>query len=317
MAVLADTQALINDALFRAGEIPGASEWDAKAVDYINREHRALCSGAHEFLPEYINDWWWMRSRGVITLAPVYTTGTVLVAQDSVGITFNPAPAISLAGRRFKVNNWGDQFQISAHIAASPNATLDSPYTGPASAAAAFRAMKMEYSLDVAVQALLSPVASFAENPQIMGLTPERMDTLFPIGRTTTGIPMAFCLETEQLIRFSHGGKTDGTSMRMEYNFRPSVTDLVNNSSSIPLVPLQYRHVLSDMTLVYIMFDKNDERATAVGTSARSTLGAMAKENTRRMVKMDNTVGKIMPRQNRIRRNMNNVLRTEGGLIIG
>lgn len=317
MAVLADTQALINDALFRAGEIPGSSEWDTKAVDYINREHRALCSGAHEFLPEYINDWWWMRARGVLTLLPVYNTGAVSVVQDSSSIVFAPAPAISLAGRRFKVTDQGTQYQIATHIAGSVNATLDSPYTGPTAIGTAFRAMQMEYSLDTAVQALLSPVASFVDNPQIMGLTPERMDTLFPIGRTTSGIPMAFCLETEQLIRFSHGGKTDGVSMRMEYNYRPSVIDLINNTSSIPLVPLQYRHVLADMTLVYIMFDKNDDRATAVGTSARSTLGAMAKENTRRMVKMDNYVAKIMPRYNNRRQNFNNVLRTESGLIIG
>lgn len=316
MAVLADTQALVNDALFRAGEVPGASEWDAKAMDYINREYRALCSGAHEFLPEYMVDWWWMRARGVLTIKPIYNTGVVDVTTDNNVISFNPAPAASLAGYRFKIDDWGDQFQIVAHTALSASATLDSPFTGPTVVGTAFRAMKLEYTLDSAVQALLSPVASFAENPQIMGLTPERMDTLFPIGRYTSGIPLAFSLEDDQTIRFSHGGKTDGTSMRMEYNYRPVVADLVYSASNFPLVPLQYRHVLADMTLVYLMFDKNDDRATAIGTSARSTLGAMAKENSRRLVKMDGYVGKIMPRQG-LQRRYNQLLRTESGLIIG
>lgn len=316
MAVLADTQALINDALFRVGEIPGASEWDAKAIDYINREHRALCSGAHEFLPEYINDWWWMRARGVLTLNPVYTTGTVSVVQNSSAIVFNSAPLTSLAGRRFKIENHGDQFNIAAHTAGNINATLDSPFTGNSNSAASFRAMQLEYTLSASVQALLSPVASFAENPQIMGLTPERMDELFPLVHCMPGVPMAFCLENEQLIRFSHGGRTDGRSMRMEYNYRPAVADLTNSALSIPLVPLQYRHVLSDMVCVYLFIDKNDDRATAIGTSVRSSLGAMAKENSRRVVKMDQNAGKIMPRGSNQRR-FNNALRTESGLIIG
>lgn len=315
MAVLADTQALINDAMFRAGEIPGASEWDAKALDYINREHRALCSGAHEFLPEYISDWWWMRARGVLTLNPVIT-GTVDVVQNSPAITFSIAPSISLQGRRFKVDDNGDQFQILAHTAAATGATLDSPYNGPTVVGTAYRAMQLEYPLAASVQALLSPISSFRDNPQIMGLSPERMDQLFPMGGVTSGVPMAFSLENPQLIRFSHGGRTDGTSMRMEYVYRPDVVDLVNSPSSIPLVPLQYRHVLSDMTCVYLMFDKNDDRATAIGTSARSTLGAMAKENTRRLTKMDHYVGRIFPRQ-RFQYRFNNALRTEQGLIIG
>lgn len=314
MSVLSDTQSLVDDALFRAGEVPGASEWDAKALEYINREYRALCSGACEFLPEYISDWWWMRDRGVLTLLPTYEVGSVSVTQNSTSIVFTPAPTIDLTGRRFKIDNHGDQFQIATHSTGITVATLDSPFTGDTNVAAGFRALKVEYALDSSVQALLSPVASFAENPQIMGLTPERMDNLFPLGSCQAGVPQAFCLENEQLIRFSHGGRTDGRSMRMEYNFRPAVSDLLYTST--PLVPLQYRHILADMTLVYLMFDKNDDRATAIGTSVRSTLGAMAKENSRRMIKMDQNSGKILPRASNTRR-FANALRTESGLIIG
>lgn len=314
MAQLESTQQLINDALFRAGEIPGSSEFDAQALSYINREYRALCSGAHEFLPEYIGDWWWMRARGVLTLLPAYE-GLATVTQDSTVITLSAAPAISLQGYRFKIDDWGDQFIVSAHTAASVNVTLDSPYTGATGAGMAFRAMKIDYALGAAVQAIMSPVSSFRENSQIMGLPPERFDALFPSSNATTGIPMAFTLENEQTLRFSHGGRTDGISMRMEFVYRPAVADLINSVLSIPLIPLQYRHVLSDMTTVYLMIDKNDDRATAVGTSARSTLGSMAKENTRRLVKMDNNVGKIMPRGGFNR--FHGPLRTEQGLIIG
>lgn len=312
--VLADTQSLINDALFRAGEIPGASEWDTKAVEYLNREYRALCSGASEFLPEFVHDWWWMRGRGVLTILPVLN-GVASMTTGSVAVILSVDPGISLTGRRFKVADHPDVFIVQAH--AGTGVTLDSVYTGPTNAAASYQALKMTYTLDANAQALMSPITSFRENPQIYGMSPERMDQLFPLSRLLSGVPMAFALENEGTIRFSHGGRTDGTSMRMEYVYRPQVQDLINSSSSFPLVPIEHRHVLSDMTLVYIYNDKNDDRMQAIGTSVRSTLGAMTSDNTRRIKKIDQLAGAIQTRYGKTRRNMNNVLRTEQGLIIG
>lgn len=314
MAVLEDTQALVNDALFRAGEIPGASEWDAKAVDYINREYRALCSGASEFLPEYIHDWWWMRATGVFTLLPIYNTDTISVVQDSLNATLSIAPTISLQGYRLKINTESDMYVISNHTAGTFDITLDSQYTGLSNAAVSFTAMKTTYTLAANVDSLMSPLN--IRNTPVMGLTPERMDILFPQNSTSIGVPQAFCLEDERTIRFDRAGRNDGLGMRVEYRYRPAVVDLVNSPINFPLVPLQFRHVLADMTLVYLMFDKNDDRATAVGASARSTLGAMAKENTRRLTKMDGNVGRIMPRSSS-GRSFRDALRTESGLIIG
>lgn len=316
MPVLADTQSLINDALFRCGEIPGASEWDAKAVDYINREHRAICSGASEFLPEYIHDWWWMRARGVFTILPVYNIGSISVIQDSLNATLSVAPAISLQGYRLKITNEADIYVIASHIPGTFDVLLDSQYTGFTNPAAAYSAMKTTYTLAVNVDSLMSSMI-VANSPPIMGLTPERMDTIFPQNTITPGIPQAFCLDDEQTIRFDRAGRSDGRGMRVSYHYRPAVTDLTNSALNFPLIPLQFRHVLADVVSVYIMLDKNDDRATAVGTSARSTLGAMAKENVRRLAKVDADVGKIMPRQVGLRRNINNALRTEQGLIIG
>lgn len=315
MAQLESTQQLVNDALFRAGEIPGSSEWDAQALSYLNREYRSLCSGASEFLPEYIHDWWWMRASGVFTLLPIYNTGTVDVVQDSLSATLSIAPAISLQGYRFKIDEEPDVYVIANHVPLTFGITLDSPYTGITRAAATFMAMKTSYTLATNVDSLMSPMTTYRGQP-IMGYTPERMDALFPQHNVSAGIPQAFSLENERTIRFDRAGRNDGQGMRVEYRYRPSVTDLINSPTDFPLVPLQFRHVLSDMTLVYLYLDKNDDRATAVGASARSTLGAMAKENIRRLTKMDMHVGRIFARpgnQNRF----NNALRTESGLIIG
>lgn len=316
MAVLETSEQLLQDALFRAGEVPGASEWDAKAIDYLNREYRAVCAGASEFLPEYVADWWWMRANGLLTILPTYSLGTITVSQGSPSINFDTAPVDSLAGYYISVDVHPDVFVISSHTAGLGPAMLDMGFTG-LSGTYAFRAAKLTYNLGANVSALLSPIKNFRENPGIIGLAPERMDTIYPLSHNSlSGVPAAFSLENEQTIRFSHGGRTDGMSMRMEYRYRPSVVDLTNSPASIPLVPLQFRHILSDMVLVYLYMDKNDDRMVAIGTSVRSALGGMVKENKRRMVKMDLNVGKIMPRGNLGRRSRG-PLRTESGLIIG
>lgn len=317
MAILDNTQALVDDALFRAGEIPGSSEWDNKALDYITREYRALCAGASEFLPEHVADWWWMRASGVLTILPIYNFGSVSVVQDSDLATFSHLPTIDLTGRYIKVNEHPDIFIIQEMN--NEVATLDSPYTGPTSVVSAYEAAKLTYALNDNVSALLSPIRKFSDNPQIMGLSPERMDTLFPLGRNTfSGVPQAFCLEDEQTIRFSHGGRTDGVSMRMEYRYRPAVTDLIYDSTNIPLVPIQFRHVLADMALVYLYMDKNDDRLTVIGTSVRSALGAMVRENKRRLSRTDLNMGRIGPRGSHYGHfPRDRLLRTESGLIIG
>lgn len=314
MAALDSAQALINDALFRCGEIPGASEWDAKALDYLNREHRAICSGASEFLPEYIHDWWWMRASGVFTLLPIYNVGSVSVIQDSLNATLDTAPLISLQGYRLKITGEADAFIIASHTPGTFDIVLDSQYTGLTNTAAAFTAMKISYSLAANVDSLMSPMFT-SNNTPIMGLTPERMDTLFPLNAVSAGVPQAFCLVDERTIRFDRAGRNDGRGVRVSYHYRPAILDLANTALDFPLIPLQFRHVLADVVALYIMIDKNDDRFSTVGTSARSTLGAMAKENTRRLTKMDTDVGRILTRGGR--RRFDRLLRTEQGLIIG
>lgn len=313
MAGLATSQDLINDALFRSGEIPGASEWDAIAVDYLNRAHRAICSGAFEFLPEYVTDWWWMHANGVLTMSPVVNAGTVDLVNGSTAVNFSIGPTDDMTGSRLKITDWRENYVIASHTAGAGAATLDSRFNGITNAAASYQLLKTNYNLGVAVSAIMSPIVGFRNNPQLYGLSPERMDELFPLSYLQAGIPYAFALESPNTIRFSHGGHlTD--HMRMEFRYRPAITDLSNSPLSTPLIPSEHRHVLSDIVTMYIMIDKNDDRGTAIGTSARSTLAAMTKENTKRQAKMDQYAGFIIPRQSGRRREP---LRTESGLIIG
>jgi hypothetical protein len=315
--VLADTQALVNDALFRAGEIPGASEWDDKALEYINREYRSLCTGSSEFLPEVVSDWWWMRSTATLILDPVFNTGSVAVVQGSGSAVLSAPPAFSLVGYKLKSKDSPEVYDILTHTGGGTGITFDSVYIGPTNTAAGFTAMKTEYTLSSAVSSLIGPMAGYTQAERVYGLTPERMDDLFPLSELQPGIPQAFSLESDSVVRFSHGGRTDGRQIRLDYRYKAQVDDLTYNTSSIPLIPIQYRHVLSDMTLVYLYMDKNDDRLTAIGTSVRSLLGSMTLENRRRIAKMDQFAGHIFPRMSRNPRNYNRLLRTESGMIIG
>jgi hypothetical protein len=293
---LSNARELKEDVLFRASESLTGSAWNGKVMDYLNRVYRTLATGASEFLPEFVDDWWWMRASGTLMIEPAYVAGTVVVTQGSASITFNPAPSVDLTGRRLKIIGFPDLFVIQTHAEDDPIATLDYPYTGDDNVTATFQAMRTEYTIDGAAQVLTSPMIAFRDPHRINGLTPEKMDELYPLALLQPGVPHAFCPEDETTIRFSHGGRDDGRTVRIEYRYRPTVEDLTDSMSSIPLVPPQWMHVLGDMALVYVMLDKNDDRSNAAALGARTGLAAMLKENRRRLTKIDHLSGQIVPR---------------------
>jgi hypothetical protein len=172
--------------------------------------------------------------------------------------------------------------------------------------------MKDTYTLPAAVSALMSPMISFRAPFRLDGMSPEAFDRQFPIVELAPGSPVAYALEGEQTVRFSHGGRTDGLQTRLEFIYRPVVADLVDDHSSIPVVPKQWRHVLADMALTMLFVDKNDDRANALATASRGVVAAMLKENRRRIVKIDGAFGWIIPRGSR-----QLGPQTEDGLILG
>jgi hypothetical protein len=308
MGILSNTRELKEDVLFRASEPLTGSEFDTKVVNYLNRVYRTLAAGASEFLPEYIEDWWWLRGNGVLNLDPVYKTGTISVVNNSDAIVFTDAPPDSMVDRRLLISGFSDKPVIQGHSAGSVNATLDKPWTGDTLPDTEFQLLRIIYDLDTAVQVILSPMIGFRDIFRINGMSPERLDELYPLAQLTPGFPQAFALESETKIRFSHGGSDEDDFFRIEYRFRPKISDLTDSTSSIPLVPSQWMHLLADMALTYLLIDKNDDRSNAVALAARTGLGAMLKENRRRLAKMDPDVGKIITRPENTLRILRRVL---------
>jgi len=313
---------LISDILFRAGEpTDGTSDFDAVALQYLNRAYQAIWSGGRELIPELNEVWWWLRKddQGVLILNPLTDTGTVSVTNNSDAITFGTAPAVSQAGRHFKVDDHADIFIITAHTGGAGGATLESVYTGDTDTAASFKAMQFDYALASDVLYLSGPLFAYQDGEReirLIDLTELRKR--YPINNLFSGVPRAAAMITQESLRFSHyGGLTATDFIKIDYEYTREPSDLTDSGSEEPLVPRQYRHILSDWALYLLFADKNDGRAKDVEGIARNGLFSMAHENRSRQAKASaEHFGRVFPRQRDIRR-LEGPLRTESGLIIG
>lgn len=329
MANYTSSADLLDDVLFRAGEPQDStSDFYTVALIYLNRAYQAIWSGSSE-LDENVDNqtWWWLRKSapGVLTLLPIIETGTVLVTNNSTAITFSSAPATSVAGYHFKTNDHADVFRISAHTAAAVGATLDAVYTSATTAAASYRVMKLEYDLASDTMAPISPFRAYQDSIdeiEIMDL--KELERRWTLGNFEAGVPKAFAIIGERLsttdamtIRFSHGGGLDGTTdlIRVDYDYFFMPTDLADNTTE-PLIPRQYRKILADFALGWVLTDKEDNRAAAAFSAAGAGLRAMQRENRRRWAKAGRSMGRIFPRQSHMDRNIA-PLRTTSGHIIG
>lgn len=314
---------LVDDVLFRAGEgTDGTSDFQATALQYLNRAYQALVNGGSEVDPNIQEDWWWAKKRqpGVINLLPAYDTGSVAVTNNSTTITFSPAPADSMTGRFFRVVGQPDIFRILTHTGGVATATLDAAYTGPTAAAATFLLMKLEYDLPSDLIRIISPMRIYqGDRSEVEGVELSSLERDWPLKEIEGGAPNQFAMVAENALRFNRFGPTSTAvpnMIRVEYDYIYRPADLTNSASEEPIVPKQYRRMLSDIAVVFLFVDKNDDRASSMSGVAKQGLQAMAQEQRRRMVNYSRSMGRIFARADQ-RRNFRGPLRTESGTIIG
>lgn len=290
-----NTRLIKEDVLFRGSEQIAGSQYNDAVIRYLNRVYSGIAAGASEFVPEYVDDWWWLRDKGSFLIQPPISLGTIQVVEGSTAVVFSSPPTISVVGYKLRVNGHPDLFTIATHTAASANATLDLAYTGTSGSGASFSLMRNLYTLDAAVSAMIGPITLYRSPWSVNGMTPEALDLRYPLAMLAEGMPEAFSLENEQTVRLSHGGLTNITA-RADYRYRPVVVALTDDVTSVPLIPQQFRHILADAALTLLLIDKNDDRSTAFATATRSAMAAMIKENRRRFLKIDRNLGHIFPR---------------------
>lgn len=328
MANLRTATDILQDALFRAGEpANSSSEYYNQSVVYLNRSYQSVCSGGTEIDPEVDETWWWLRKAtpGVITLQPSVNIPTASIASGATVLTYS-SPPLDRLGNQISVANWmfqiqgdnGDIYRITAHVAGSTNATIDSPYTGGTAVGSAQRTMQFQYSLASDLKSVVGRMRAYQMNRYFIDYADlDPMRTQFPLYALPAGVPVIYSMVGEQMVEFSHYAGDDPTSaMRIEYDYLVIPPDLLDDGVSAPLIPFQYRQLLSDYTAFLILADKDDNKSQLFLTSAKAKLLAMSKEHRRRMAQSSNLTGKIQPRQADVKR-FDFPLRTQSGLIIG
>jgi hypothetical protein len=86
-------------------------------------------------------------------------------------------------------------------------------------------------------------------------------------------------------------------NVRAEVNYIPVTRKLVDNSSSVPLVPVPYTDYLVFGAAHFVMLDKSDNRAATYEGLAKAKLLAMVNDNRKGLTLGGKDFGKLLPRQ--------------------
>lgn len=297
MSNLQFSSEILDDMLRRAGETTtGNSKYEARSLIYLNRAYRSLAQGGLEFDNKKVRDWWWLYTQSNVILQPIRNTGTVSVTQNNATATLSATVASDLDGYFFKVDGWPDVFKVSAHTAGSAALTLDSVYTGDTNALATYTLWKLDYDLAADFARLVTPFRRQQSTAdEVFGLDMREFQVQNPISQMQTGVPDRFAFVDHNTVRFNAKGDADGDYIRLDYFYIKTITDLTDSGSEEPAVPLQYRHVLADLGLYFLLLDKDDQKAQAILAQAKSGLMAMHTEQDSRGPRMG-FPGRIYPR---------------------
>jgi hypothetical protein len=288
---------LLDDMLRRAGETTsGNSKYEARSLIYLNRAYRSLAQGGLEFDNKKVRDWWWLYTQGNVILQPIRTTGTVAVTQNNATATLSAVVASDLDGYFFKVDGHQDVFKVSAHTAGAAVLTLDSVYTGDTNATATYTLFKLDYDLAADFARLMTPFRRHQSSAdEVYSLDVREFQNQNPLSLMQTGVPDRFAFVDHNTVRFNAKGDADGDYIRLDYFYIKTITDLTDSASEEPAVPLQYRHVLADLGLYFLLLDKESGKTEAILAQAKSGLRAMQTEQDSRAPKMG-FPGRIYPR---------------------
>lgn len=320
MANLTTNADLIDNILDRAGEpIDGTSDFESQALDYLNRAYRALWMGGNEFIPDANPNWWWLKAEGTFQLTPANVSGAVAVTLRDANIVLSTSASTGV-DFHFKTVEHSDVFKIES--GSGVNWVLDADYTGDTNAAADFVMFKIDHTFDTAFLRLIGPLRTYRNGVAEIGMVDkEKLQRDYPLNNIVAGIPNQFAPISEvdgiTTIRFNKYISTEGTSLegnplRVDYDYLRVPSDLANDSNA-PLIPIQYRYILTDMALSYLWQQKNDDRTNGAVLSAKAGITAMINENAAKW-RAGFQQSLVLPRP---KGRFGRVLRTESGKIIG
>ena len=215
-------------------------------------------------------------------------SGTITVTHGSLSATIT-SPAISqgirpsrtLVGEMFTAPHLSAWPRVEVHPPDTYDITWDAPWVD-ASGSITGAFWKLDYTLPADVLRVLDPIRAFQQGPdqarcgEITGIDRLQMERAWPIRSVAMGVPNAYAVIAERTLRFNRPAHAP---IRIEVDFMQVPPVLYDNANSVPREPLEYRHVLCDIALAYLLVDKDDSRAmTAAQAAARRLLSMQRRE---------------------------------------
>ena len=316
--VVKTSEDIISEALRMSGELSDtgdtASEYRARALEYLNRIYMAIVSGSNEFDLELAEPFSWSRAEnpGIITLE-VLQEGSATVTAGSTSGSFSVAPTISLEGRYVRFAGQSDIFRISSHIANQTAFTIDSEFTG-SSGSFSYTAWKLDYETVSGVLRLVAPMrvnkgygAHFLnnlDNPgQIFGIDMAALRKEFPMSAMLLAVPSRFATKfyDSQTKKFTiQFNSSSPEKTRVEYDYVPIPEQLYDIDTSFPIVPEQHRIVLSYGVAHLICMDKNDDRADHYLAKLQAGFKSLSKAEQEQRIDVNPYKGQIVPRRSQV-----------------
>lgn len=265
------TSDIVKDVLVNCGErFDGTSPYQQLALKFVNNVYKNLLSGANEFAPEIGDAWTWARTTNSIVLPGYYNTGSVNMTLNSPAGTFTNPPTISLAGYHLKcttpIDTW---YIIKTHTANSANFTVDCPWVD-ATGTYGFTAPKLIFDLGPGILRLVEPfriysdrVLEYLENSndmsRIYSLSVLNFWKKYPLRQIQNDIPSVFMTltrsESSWHVQFN---KYVTNQIKIDYDSIAIPAELTFTTDSIPLVPFEYRDILSTGASFYLSDTKNN-----------------------------------------------------------
>lgn len=314
---------LISQGLQFAGELTDAagtdnvSEYRTKALNYLNRIYQAILSGGNEFDVEMAEPFSWALAPqpGIFQVKPAINV-TATIAQGATSGSFATAPQnsysqnVSVAGSYIRFNNFSDVYRVVTHTSGSTTFTIDFAYIQSSQTSTLATCYFLDYALSTGVLRLVSPmrlyqIQSKVYDGEIVGSNMSAMRREFPIAFLQTRYPDRFSIKYQDTSTNTITVQINTNPLdfaRVEYDYVPFPTALVDDGASTPAIPAQHRIVLCYAVAYYLCVDKNDNRAQNYLAQTQAGLISIVKAEKKQRVDTNRERGRLIARQDLLKR---------------
>jgi len=308
---------LIRGTLVRAGELPdGTSPYHPAAIKYINQVQRSILSGSSEWGIDLSKPWPWARITKSLILIPEVTAGGVDLTNGSSAATFDTPPAVSQAGNYLKVNDRATFYRIVSHTAGLGPFTLDSNYVEETITGTAFKSIKLVYDLGPNIMRLVEPFRTYIndqlnislahqrdEDGKIFGVALNVFRQEWPLKRVRQGVPNRFAKVTETDDKLEvQFNRFPSKEIKIDLDVIEFPLALIDSTSSIPIIPRDFRQVLEYGAATLILADKHDDRRDEAFKLTQGALKAMVEDENREQRNFNPNYGRLITRPEQMRR---------------